>query len=43
MLSFYPYPDSPLALTAPLFLEPCEAGFPSLVTCSPFLDKQPES
>nr|WP_310615758.1 translesion error-prone DNA polymerase V autoproteolytic subunit [Pantoea cypripedii] len=29
MLSFYPYPNSPLAVTAPLFLEPCEAGFPS--------------
>ncbi|AXF77439.1 translesion error-prone DNA polymerase V autoproteolytic subunit [Erwinia tracheiphila] len=29
MLSFYPYPDCPLSVTAPLFLEPCEAGFPS--------------
>ncbi|MEN4600746.1 translesion error-prone DNA polymerase V autoproteolytic subunit [Pantoea agglomerans] len=29
MLHFYPLNEAPLTLTAPLYLEPCQAGFPS--------------
>lgn len=29
MLHFYPLPASPVSITAPLFLESCQAGFPS--------------